>query len=170
MAKTKKEQIAEFEQNGAEWCAKKLYEARERNKELEKIRRKWLYSESLQSIKDTINRTIKQQNENMAEVLADNGVRPHKLLITFMETDCEHCEHSGSEYGECIYCDYDDDFGNWQKIQETISFYSFRITEEEISGITSLFEDKKFQVLKVIDENNGRTLFEREDWKDEKAN
>lgn len=164
MVKTKKEKIAEFEQKGAEWCAKKLYEMREKYKECAETRQAYKRTNKILKIKDAIEEKIVKENEILKEILEENGIRPHRLLVTYIDVNCEHCENNGFYDGEwnCEGCGHLEWHGNFERYIETFSFYSYRIDEERLRGITSGFDEADFEVLRVEDANTGKVLYENE--------
>lgn len=141
---------------------KKLYEMREQYKKCAEERKQYIRSRKILKIKDAIERNIVKENETLKEIIEENGIRPHKLLVTYIERDCENCGNNGYYTGEwdCQGCGYIEGFGSWEKVVETISFYSYRIDEERLTGITSGFVDADFEVVRVEDANTGKVLYE----------
>ncbi len=130
-----------------EWLMQRLWETRNQNTDLMKKRMVF------------IDHDIKEINDNLAKILTDNGIRPHSLIIEYIVHDCESCIYFDD--GECNYEGYDD-LCEYKNIVKTVSFYSFEIDNDYITGINSKFESEGFSVIKVIDSNTSTILYEKE--------
>lgn len=180
----KKEQIAEWTQKGAEWCATQLYEARryltkERRKNTE-IHKELKHLEA-QSMVD--NDILRHSNKIMSEVLEENGIRPTRLRITYLCRDCDHCDYGEwddddhechcSEIGWYNFPNCDELIGGdivrgaEKAVTESIAFYTYKIDNGFLSGITGLFEHKYgYDLVKVVDEKTGEIIGEWEHGKE----
>lgn len=163
----RKLKLEEWEGKGVEWCANQLWNAR---RELEKTRRAKTWEREQrwrEQAKYNIDYwAVKRANENMADVLEKNGIRPTKLRITYYEADCENCPSNGSENGEwdCYGCG--EEFDGYaiyerQKIYTAdIAFYTYMISGSKLEGITAQFENMEYHLIKVVDERTGEIIGE----------
>ena len=171
MNKNKAGQISEWIGKGAEWCANQLYlarmqrsEAYERNRNLEKEVR------TLRSRVHNDLYILERANKIMADVLGENGIRPTRLRITYLDTDCVHCPCRGSEDGEgwdCLGCGEEVNGTiireTEKEVTESIAFYTYKIDDGMLQGITSHFEEsEQYDLLKAVDEKTGEVLGEWE--------
>lgn len=171
MKKERKLKIEEWTRKGAEWCATQLWNARKALSD-ERERYRKLRHERAES--DVNYYILEQSNEIMARVLADNGIRPARLRITYLDCDCLHCPDNGDIYGEdawdCAGCGTKIDGETWRKreaeVTESLAFYTYTIDGGYLRGVTSLFEEKEYDLLKIVDERTGEIIGEWETVKD----
>lgn len=102
------------------------------------------------------------ENERLKDVLQDNGIRPKKLEVTYITEDCEHCGFYDSVDGSCAGNIWGDNCPE-KEVRETISFYSYIIDDGLLSGITSNFNNEKFNALEVRDGITGKVLYKFKD-------
>lgn len=166
---SKSDKVCEFMSKGVEWCAAKLYDAREENESLRREVQRYrnqVYQENHELEECEI---VKAINMRMANLLIENGIRPVRLRITYKDCDCVHCENNGNIEGQqwnCYGCG--SELYNGEVIREkeivittTESFYSYELAGNKLAGITGLFEAKDYDVIKVIDMNTNDVLYEK---------
>lgn len=163
----RKQKLEEWVGKGAEWCATQLWQTRRnlekaRRRETEARHEKW----KLQAQSDIDYHALTRANATMANVLRENGIRPTKLRITYVDADCENCEYYDRDEERCTdeFGGCDDDYLYKKQICTTsISFYTYLISGDRLDGITAQFEDKHYSLIKVVDERSGDVLFELKD-------
>lgn len=103
---------------------------------------------------------ISRINENMADVLKENGIKPRKLIVTYQTTNCEKCSFYDGQFctDEFSYPDQ----CKYKTTTRTISFYGFSIDNDYLEGITAEFIDVRLDLLKVIDTETNEVLYEYE--------
>lgn len=178
MDKERKLKIEDWAQKGAEWCATQLWNARKAlSDERDKSKRYYLERNHARAERNVNDHILKQSNEIMARVLADNGIRPTRLRITYLDCDCFHCPNNGNIYGEdawdCAGCGEEINGEIWREreveVTESLAFYTYTISGGYLRGITSLFEEKEYDLLKIVDERTGEVIGEWETVKDKEC-
>lgn len=172
MGKTRQQFIESVIEKGDEWLAGKLFDERAKAQELrEEIRLKNndLVRRSLYVAEESVIRKI---NRNLADVLEENGVRPHRYRITYEVKNCAACDSweyddRVDEYHCSDFFRYNDDDCVFDTIVETIPFYSYKIVNDELKGIVSDFSKRDFDVVKLADETTGEIVWERDDEEEE---
>lgn len=135
--------IAEFVEKGAEWCAKKLYAARQ-ELDFEKHKNRRIESRLWEQS------GINEVNENLKKILEKNGIRPIKLRLYYRECTAEECE-------DCYECEGCEDY--IETISQ-VSFYSYKITDGNIKGILHDFNSEQFECHKIVDDRTGEVIWE----------
>lgn len=139
------------------WLAEQLWSARKNaknaRKEANEYREKvWKLERENDSVSE-----IQEANKSMAYVLEKNGIRPTKLRLTYIDHDCETCKNDHYdcwyERGECE---------NEKEYVESISFYTYKVEEGFLEGITSQFKEGEYDLVKLVDERTGEVIGE---WK-----
>lgn len=157
--KTKKEKIAEYIQKGVEWCANKYYIADERNK---KANKELAWLESQVGNRNGIY-AIKKANENMQKVLLEYGVRPVHLTIEYVERDCKICPYGTNEYDgkgwECLD-EYNEHKCPYTRCVVSQGFWTYLIDDDGFEGISSTFETKNYNALRVTNDTTGNVIYE----------
>ena len=159
-----KSAVAEWAPNGAEWCAKKLFEARQ---ELHKIRlenkHSTLYECKRYRLKSALSERVMEENSAMAEVLEKNGIRPTFLRCFYVAKPCEDCDRE-----ECHYYECEDE----AEYVDSIAWYLWRIKDGTIEGVLTDFSSKSLDCYKIIDEKTGKVLYQSREiksmWKETK--
>lgn len=172
-AEQKKLKLEEYKDKGLEWCAKTLLATKEEAAGL-RAQLKTVEREKRQENTDYF--ALKEANDAMAEVLEKNGIRPTRLRITYIETDCENCP---------FYSDEDDERDCWgcgetyrgsivrgkEKIcTQGVGFYTYLIDGNFLKGITAQFENVEYDLIKVVDERTGEVIGEWEYQNEEQDN
>lgn len=106
------------------------------------------------------------QNERMAEVLQENGIRPKQLEIKYITQNCEKCPCYDSMEEACTSECYGDDGCEFKEVTVTIGFYVFEIDDGVINGITSKFDRQEFNAVEIRDAKTGRILYRYSDEED----
>lgn len=156
----RKAEIENFTKKGVDWCAEKLYEARRNNKKaIEDMRRSIKLMEvDKEHVGDLL---LREANRNMAKLLGENGIKPTKLIVTYIDKRCDDCECD-----ECDDCEYeylDEEESHAIEAVLSVAFYDFWTDGSTLHGISATFEDLEFQnLLKVIYAKTGEVIFERE--------
>ena len=168
MNKERKLKIEEWTRKGAEWCAAQLWNARKALSDEREHYRKLRHEIAESNVDYYI---LEQSNEIMARVLADNGIRPARLRITYLDCDCLHCpDNYEEEAWDCAGCGVEIDGEIWRKheveVTESLAFYTYTIDGGYLRGVTSLFEEKEYDLLKIVDERTGEVIGEWETVKD----
>lgn len=170
MAKlSKSEQISEWKEKGIDWLANRLWEARNRNKELEKtnkcVRQNALSIRGLWQVENI--------NRNLASLFSKVGMKPTLLTVYYTEKTCDGCpdwHDEGNGDGYCVdpdpawECYYSEN-----KIIESISFYDYRIKGDVLSGVLTDFNDKEIEVVKVVVKDTGEILCDFSDKEQEET-
>lgn len=156
MKENKQEIKKEWVDKGSEWCAERLWEARNnltkvRNELREERDKRWS-----DNVIDFHSRyLLKDANENLATVLEHNGIRPTLLRVTYIGRDKAFCE----ECDEDFFCE--DCKEGLETRTESMSFYTYLLAGDKLSGITSKFEHvKNLEVIKITDERTGEIIAE----------
>lgn len=156
--KARKRKIAEWEQRGNQWCAEQLWLAR---------KAAYGQAETIGKLSSSLHETearadaLAETNEILSLVLKENGIRTHKLIITYEEGRCL-ADLAGT--GECDEwdCDYCPKWQQALKIR-TVGFYIWELTEDVLQGITADFKKEGFDVVRIIDDETRRLLWERQE-------
>lgn len=157
--KKRQEQINDWIGKGAEWLAKKLYNATRDNNTLSERLQQYRYNHGCNDDFEA----IKTANKNMAKVIQDNGIRPTHLTVKYMTNDCKSCPYEpgpGQDAEECNRT-------QWEEACPLTSgavsrgFYFYEVDDEGFDGITSLFESANYDAVKVINDNTGEVIYER---------
>ena len=156
MKENKQEIKKEWMDKGPEWCAENLWKAR---KELTKVRN-YLRTERNLRWRDAVNfhsmDWLKDANENLATVLEHNGIRPTPLRVTYIGRDKAVCKECYDEHCFCDECEE-----GLETRTESMSFYTYLLTDDKLSGITSKFEYvRNVDVIKITDERTGEIIAE----------
>ena len=165
----KQKQIQEWQERGAEWCAKRLWEARNRISVLERARYERYYSDAEETVDM---HTLCNANRRLAQALKAEGVKPQRLIIIFKDGGCIDESNENDCWimlgKECTGCKY---YKEWQSTR-TLTFYTWEINEGMLNGITKEFEDLSFEVVSVIDEKTKTVLWQapKETDEDEQGN
>ena len=109
---------------------------------------------------------VLMQNERMAEVLQENGIRPKRLEIKYITQNCEKCPYYDSLEGACTSECYGDDGCEFKEVTVTIGLYVFEIDDGVIKGITSKFDHQEFDAVEIRDAKTGRLLYRYSDEED----
>ncbi len=171
MVEDRKGKIAEWTAKGAEWCAKQLWEARKANHRTAEHKRQWKNEAMRAWAQQNVDvHVLERANKNMVEVLEKNGIRPIPLRVTYLDRNCADCEYGpewGSDEFNCWNCG--EVYGgrpHWEEEKEwtrSISFYTYCIDGEYLSGITSQFDEVDGYFLKkIVDERTGEVIGEWE--------
>lgn len=159
MNKDRKEKIQEWASKGAEWCATQLWTAREQAaKEREDKRRLRADLMKADFDRDAMF-LLERANENMAAVLEESGIRPDRLVLTYLFADCDKCQKECGELSEppCVFYDCDKE----EIVTETVGLYTYFISGNgKLEGITSHFQLKNYNLLKAVDGRTGAVLYE----------
>lgn len=154
MNKRRKDTIAEYEAHGAQWCAEKLYAAREARDAMRE-RAKQMYEEMMRAFgKAGVYNAVMEANENLARVLTESGIRPTLLRVYYSEYHCDRCDNEDCDRYIAEECDDFDD------VVETISFYAYRIENDMLEGINTEFKTRLMECKKIVDERTGEVLYE----------
>lgn len=154
MGTNNRERRPEWKSKGLDWCVNKLAI---KTDELERVRNRCRnLQEQLSKIK--IESTVYEENQNLAEVLQANGIRPKRLRITYTSSDCETCQH----YDVDEACDFDSSYCNFKHFVESTGFYTYKIVDGYFEGIRSDFAKKSLYVKSVVDEDTGKTIWEEQ--------
>lgn len=159
---TKKEKIKEWEEKGVEWCAARLWEAREMNKKYEREIKILNYEKFTH-----IDREVEKTNTILMHTLEENGIRPIPLRIEYYENECEYItDDCPYDYIPCEECN---NYKTHHYIGR-VTFYSYKIDNGLLTGITSDFTEKDFYVYKVTDERTGEVFYENNEENSEDEN
>lgn len=163
--KQRQEQIKEWAEKGAEWCAKRLWDERNKlNDTTAKLRCIELKASRLECENANGYQTVLRQNHTMAGVLENHGIMPTRLRLTYRAHDehmCEGCDGYGRDCEECAYL---------QECIETETFYSYRIGQEwwmgerdwVIEGATGEFEYRTtWNLIEVRDDRTNEVIWKR---------
>ena len=155
MKENKQEIKKEWMDKGPEWCAEKLWEARNNLTKLRNELRSARCRVWSDNVMDFHSRHfLKEANENLAAVLEHNGIRPTPLRVTYIGRDTDFCENCDDPF--CIDCEE-----GLEKRTESMSFYTYFLADDKLSGITSKFEYvKNLDVIKITDERTGEIIAE----------
>jgi len=110
--------------------------------------------------------TLLKENERLKDILQDNGIRPKKLEVTYIADDCQHCQFYNRLEDACEGNIWGDDCIT-KEVRETVSFYSYKIDDDALSGITADFKEEEFNALEVRDGKTGKVLYEYKEEKEE---
>jgi hypothetical protein len=173
--KDKKAKIAECISKGAEWCASKLWDAREENRELKKHKHKWLRERDEALAEAKMVYPIESANECLREVLEENGIRPTKLTLYYLHLACDICRLDRGVtqmYGdEEVMVDDDDCCGKYdddrcqnytENVVKLTSWWTYEINDGYIKGIISSFNHEHFSCYKIVNENTGEIIYQAE--------
>ena len=167
---TKKEYMARFAERDKDWLVEqlaatmvKLNNLRDKLTDYERMERRKEAAENNQ-------RLLRKENANLAEVLTQHGIFPKLLEVSYLKHDCHNCPNA--DFSNCM-CEGEDPVcgaeDNWygedcvdKVVVETISFYSYRVDGDNLTGITSAFEDGDYDLVKLRDMRTGETIFEAE--------
>ena len=158
--KTKKETIAEYIQKGVEWCANKYYIAHQYNTKAKKELTAMRFCE-----KDNM-KAIQKANENMRKVLEEYGARPVHLTIKYKECNCEMCPYNDDVCDEdmtwdCFYTRQNDECPMTGGV-DSLGFWTYFVNDDDgFEGISSTFETKHYDAVKVINDATGDVIYER---------
>lgn len=154
--KTRIKAIAEWMKKEPIWLAEQLWSARKNAKnareEVSEYREKlW----KLERQNDSVNE-IQEANKIMADVLEQNGIRPTRLRLTYIFHDCDNCKYDEDDWYVCDNCDEEKEY------VESISFYTYKVHDGFLEGITSQFKEEEYELVKLVDERTGEVIGE---WK-----
>ena len=158
--KTRDQFIESMKGKGEEYLASKLFDVRADNIEL---RRDISYGRQ-QDIRchEEADR-LETINRNLAMILEKNGIRPVQLRIKFTTEDCSACEYGFRSEWEWECANEDDP--NHDCPEKTIltseAFYYYNIEDDELTGIISDFTNESYDVLEVVDERTGKTIWKK---------
>lgn len=145
MNKNKQQEIADLESKGAEWLAKTLYAERSKYADIRERCRSYRYQTH-------VDFDLSDENDNAAEVLRENGIKPIRLVVTYIANRCQDCP-----IDECYY--YNECTETGKRHTATMSFWSFDISENNISGILQNFKTFENEVISIKD-RDGFTIWE----------
>ena len=114
--------------------------------------------------------TVDEANRNLAELLFKYGARPRHLLVTYLRKDCKNCKWS-TQYStiddNSYVCENGDNWYEsdceWETVTETLSFYTFEISGETLTGILGDFSNEQYDIIRVEDMDTGKVFYEREE-------
>lgn len=162
-AVTRKDKLAEWEARGARWCAEQLWNAKKRIEDIKEEKRLGIEHRIDDDIKAWNYDVVKKANYTLKCVLEEAGIFPTKLTLFYRGTYCEKCpsnSENGGDEDSCGYC-------NTETmppviIVKTLSFYTYKITDGDIEGITTNFEDgvSRYECFKIVNEKTGEVLYE----------
>lgn len=158
--KTKKETIAEYIQKGVEWCANKYYIAHQYNTKAKKE------LTAMRFCKNDNMKAIQEANENMRKVLEEYGARPVHLTIKYKERNCEKCQYYDDVCDEdtswdCFYTSANDECPMTGGV-DSLGFWTYSVNDDDgFEGISTTFETKKYDAVKVINDVTGDVIYER---------
>ena len=157
MNKERAEAIREWSEKGAEWCATQLWNARKKAADAGQAIKMYQREAWKERGERNFAYQIKKDNEHLKEILEENGIRPKKLRVYYRDADCPNCENNPENGGEwdCAYCEDDS-----RQMVESISWYTYKIDDGYITGITSAFKSEDYECYKITDENTGEVLYE----------
>lgn len=156
----RREQLQEWINNGAEWCANQLWNKTQNL--ASKKREIAILHDRLAELegKAASFERLKTTNERLKDVLEENGIRTTKIRIYYKEHRCDVCTEEECYEWECD--DYSDAIAS-------IAWYTYHIADDVIDGITSDFKSQEYECYKIVDERTGEVLYEEdeEEGKDE---
>ena len=103
--------------------------------------------------------TLLRENEILKDILQDNGIRPKKLEVTYIDNDCKHCQFYDPVRDACGGSMWADDCIE-KEVRETICFYAYKIDGDMLSGITAGFKEEEIDALEIRDGKTGKILYE----------
>lgn len=149
---------------GEEYIARKLFEAKREIIELDsRLRERNVAAEyDKQEAK-----ALREINSNLAYILERNGIRPKLLRITYQNEDCANCEYgfyvdpygTGTEM-QCS-CEEEDYDCPMKTDVSTNSFYDYAIEDGELTGIAYNFNLESYDVIEVVDEKTGKSIWKK---------
>ena len=166
--KTRSEVMPEWEAKGTKWLAEQLWSAKKATERAKENARSYERAYHKELAKDREVYALRDANRLMATVLRDNGIKPTRLRVTYIDCDCLNCPGYGGEDGEwdCLGCG---ETYNGETIRQTeakfiesIGFYTYRIRGNEMEGINAVFEKKEYEVIKVVDEKTGEVIYQND--------
>ena len=154
----KKDAIEEWASKGAEWCAKRLWDAKEETKRAISAKESYRKEVKELEIRNELSRTINAENEILRMVLEENGIRPRQLILWVEDKPCDTCQEL---FGEDTYCMHEGECRKEDvKLVLTVSWYVFRISDGYINGITSRLKSKGYNCTKIVDGRSDAVLYE----------
>ena len=162
--KTREQYLESMKGKGEEYLASRLFDAladiRTMRQELSRKRQ-----EETKYYEEYV--SVYKVNQNLAIVLEKNGVRPVPLRIRYTTEDCSACDYAYRDpydYNMEWQCGNEDN-PNYDCPEKTIltsaTFYTYYIEDDELSGIISDFTNESYDVLEVVDERTGKTIWKK---------
>ena len=158
----KAEKIGVWLAKGPEWLAKQLWDARKALKNIQEECKKLREENQRLAVENHSAVAIKSENRNMCRVLEDHGIFPTRLRLDVLERDCENCGYIIHDICEGPTDCGEGHFEQARHIVESVNFYSYRLDDGWIKGLTSKFEEKGLRVVKCVDEKTGDVLYSEE--------
>lgn len=171
MANTERaEKIKHWLELGPESMAAQMWVLYKQREEYREAAKRNLYAQvqanASKMLKTGAYKTLKEQNECLAEILQTNGIRPKMLEISYIANNCEKCaEYNAAEDACCGFVDVDCRYKN---ITETIAFYAYKIDDGLISGITKDFERIGIDAIEIREFETGRLIYKYEEEDEER--